>query len=88
VVARGGGVGERPAANVGNRTDGRIGFSLVSPHRRPWLRGDDGEGRRLPCPAKATNKSGAIAMPIRRLLENHVFGPDEITVLTSAFEDT
>jgi hypothetical protein len=27
-------------------------------------------------------------MPIRRLLENHVFGPDEITVLTSAFEDT
>jgi hypothetical protein len=28
------------------------------------------------------------AMPICRLLENHVFGPDEITVLTSAFEDT
>jgi hypothetical protein len=27
-------------------------------------------------------------MPICRLLENHVFGPDEITVLTSAFEDT
>ena len=27
-------------------------------------------------------------MPIRRLLENHVFGPDEITVLTTAFEDT
>jgi len=23
-----------------------------------------------------------------RLLENHVFGPDEITVLTTAFEDT
>jgi hypothetical protein len=39
-------------------------------------------------PAKAANKSGAIAMPIRRLLENHVFGPDEITVLTTAFEDT
>ena len=27
-------------------------------------------------------------MPIRRLLENHVFGPDEITVLPAAFEDT
>jgi hypothetical protein len=39
-------------------------------------------------PAKAANKSGAIAMPIRRLLENHVFGPDEIRVLTAAFEDT
>jgi len=39
-------------------------------------------------PAKAANKSGAIAMPIRRLLENHVFGPDEIQVLTTAFEDT
>jgi hypothetical protein len=37
---------------------------------------------------KLTNKSGAIAVPIRRLLENHVFGPDEITVLTTAFEDT
>jgi hypothetical protein len=26
-------------------------------------------------------------MPIHRLLENHAFGPDEITVLTSAFDD-
>ena len=39
-------------------------------------------------PATAANTSGAMAMPIRRLLENHVFGPDEITVLTTAFEDT
>jgi len=39
-------------------------------------------------PAKAVNTSGAIGVPIRRLLENHVFGPDEITVLTTAFEDT
>jgi hypothetical protein len=38
--------------------------------------------------ATAANTSGAITVPIRRLLENHVFGPDEITVLTSAFEDT
>jgi hypothetical protein len=51
------------------------------------VRGDDGEGYRLP-PAKAANTSGAFAVPIRRLLENHVFGPDEITVLTTAFEDT
>ena len=29
-----------------------------------------------------------FAVPIRRLLENHVFGPDEITVLTTAFQDT
>ena len=39
-------------------------------------------------PVKAANTSGAIAVPIRRLLENHVFGPEEITVLTTAFEDT
>ena len=39
-------------------------------------------------PATAANSSGAIAVPIRRLLENHVFGPDEITVLTAAFKDT
>jgi hypothetical protein len=39
-------------------------------------------------PATATNPSGAIVVPIRRLLENHVFGPDEIAVLTTAFEDT
>ena len=39
-------------------------------------------------PARAGNTSGAIGVPIRRLLENQVFGPDEITVLTTAFEDT
>ena len=38
--------------------------------------------------ATAANSLGAIVVPIRRLLENHVFGPDEITVLTAAFEDT
>lgn len=27
-------------------------------------------------------------MPIRPLLKNHAFGPDEIRVLTTAFEDT
>jgi hypothetical protein len=37
---------------------------------------------------KLTNKLEATAVPIRRLLESHVFGPDEITVLTTAFEDT
>jgi hypothetical protein len=26
-------------------------------------------------------------MPIHRLLKNHAFGPDEIKVLTSAFDD-
>jgi len=26
-------------------------------------------------------------MPIHRLLKNHAFGPDEITILTSAFDD-
>jgi hypothetical protein len=41
-----------------------------------------------PALRKLTNTSGAFAVPIRRLLENHVFGPDEITVLTAAFEDT
>jgi hypothetical protein len=30
---------------------------------------------------------GAGAMPIRRLLDNHAFGPDEIKVLTAAFDD-
>jgi hypothetical protein len=29
----------------------------------------------------------SLAMPIHRLLENHAFGPDEIRVLTSAFDD-
>ena len=38
-------------------------------------------------PATAANTLGAMAVPIRRLLEDHVFGPDEITVLTAAFED-
>jgi hypothetical protein len=37
---------------------------------------------------KLRNKLGAIAVPIRRLLEHHVFGPDEIRILTTAFEDT
>jgi hypothetical protein len=27
-------------------------------------------------------------MPIRRLLDNSAFGPDEITVMIGAFEDT
>ena len=26
-------------------------------------------------------------MPIHRLLKNHAFGPDEIAILTSAFDD-
>src|SRR5262245_5641063 len=51
------------------------------------VRGDDGEGRWLP-PCNSCKQSGAIAVPIRRLLENHAFGPDEIRVLTTAFEDT
>ena len=50
------------------------------------LSGDVGEGHRLPpCSERANN--GAVAMPIHRLLEDHAFGPDEITVLTSAFDD-
>jgi len=35
-----------------------------------------------------SKQSGAIAVPIRPLLKNHAFGPDEIRVLTTAFEDT
>ena len=50
------------------------------------LSGDVGEGHWLPpCPERANQ--GAVAMPIHRLLQNHAFGPDEITVLTSAFDD-
>jgi hypothetical protein len=52
------------------------------------LRGDDGEGCRLPLCKKLQTHREPFAVPIRRLLENHVFGPDEITVLTAAFEDT
>ena len=48
-------------------------------------RGDVGEGHWLP-PCSEANK-GAVAMPIHRLLKNHAFGPDEITILTSAFDD-
>jgi hypothetical protein len=33
-------------------------------------------------------QKGATAMPIHRLLESHAFGPDEIRVLITAFEDT
>jgi len=51
------------------------------------LGGDDGEGRWLP-PCKSCKQSGAIAVPIRPLLKSHAFGPDEIRVLTTAFEDT
>jgi hypothetical protein len=51
------------------------------------LGGDDGEGRWLP-PCKSCKQSGAIAVPIRPLLKDHAFGPDEIRVLTTAFEDT
>jgi hypothetical protein len=52
------------------------------------LGGDDGEGRWAPALQKLQTKSGAIAVPIRPLLKNHAFGPDEIRVLTTAFEDT
>jgi hypothetical protein len=75
-------------AYVGNRTDGENGIALSLRRHRPRLGGDDGEGRSLPPCKKLTNKSGAIAVPIRRLLENHAFGPDEIQILTTAFEDT
>src|SRR5262249_4414833 len=34
------------------------------------------------------NCDTASALPIRPLLKNHAFGPDEICVLTTAFEDT
>src|SRR5262249_14713948 len=58
------------------------------PRHRPRVRGDDGEGRWAPALQKAATKSGAITVPIRPLLKNHAFGPDEIRVLTTAFEDT
>jgi hypothetical protein len=32
--------------------------------------------------------SGAIIMPINRLLKEGVFGPEDIEILTAAFEDT
>jgi hypothetical protein len=51
------------------------------------LGGDDGEGRWAPALQKLQT-TGAIAVPIRPLLKNHAFGPDEIRVLTTAFEDT
>ena len=38
--------------------------------------------------AKAANIREPLPVPIRRLLENQAFGPDEIRVLTTAFEDT
>jgi len=51
------------------------------------LRGDDGEGRRAPALQKLqTIGSHCRADP--SLAENHAFGPDEIRVLTTAFEDT
>ena len=46
-----------------------------------------GKAARLP-PCKSCKQSGAIVVPIRPLLKNHAFGPDEIRVLTTAFEDT
>jgi hypothetical protein len=50
------------------------------------LSGDVGEGHWLPpCPER--ENKGVVAMSIHRLFENHAFGPDEITVLTSAFDD-
>jgi hypothetical protein len=50
------------------------------------LSGGVGEGHWLPPCSESANK-GAVAMPIRRLLKNYAFGPDEITILTSAFDD-
>ena len=50
------------------------------------LSGGVGKALGSRCVQKSANK-GAVAMPIHRLLKNHAFGPDEITVLTSAFED-
>jgi hypothetical protein len=43
-------------------------------------------GRPL-APAVSTREERSLAMPIHRLLEKHAFGPDEIRVLTSAFDD-
>ena len=43
-------------------------------------------GRPL-APAVSTREQRSLAMPIHRLLEKHAFGPDEIRVLTSAFDD-
>src|SRR4029078_2346007 len=50
------------------------------------LSGGVGEGHWLPPCSESANK-GAVAMPIHRLLKNNAFGPDEITILTSAFDD-
>ena len=38
-------------------------------------------------PVQNSANKGVVAMTIHRLFENHAFGPDEITVLTSAFAD-
>src|SRR4029450_2914779 len=46
--------------------------------------GDVGDGPWLPRCQRANKE---LAMPIHRLLEKHAFGPDEIRVLTSAFDD-
>jgi hypothetical protein len=47
--------------------------------------GDVGEGPLAP--AVSTREQRSLAMPIHRLLEKHAFGPDEIRVLTSAFDE-
>jgi hypothetical protein len=44
-----------------------------------------GKAAGLP-PCKSLRTSGA-AMAIYRLLKNHAFGPDEIKVLTTAYEE-
>jgi hypothetical protein len=44
----------------------------------------DGEGRQAPA---LQNHREPMAMPIHRLLQNHVFDPDTIAVMVTAFED-
>ena len=54
---------------------------IIGPQWRCW-------GRPLaPAVFRKHEKQGSAAMPIHRLLKNHSFGPDEIAILTSAFDD-
>jgi hypothetical protein len=55
-------------------------------HRLRWG-GDDGGGCRLP-PLTCSKITGGVVMPIKGLLRSGVFNPEEIKVLSTAFEDT
>jgi hypothetical protein len=56
-----------------------VNFHIIGRSRN----GDDGEGRQAP----AQNHREPMAMPIHRLLQNHLSDPDTVAVMVTAFED-